>query len=417
MKRRVAVSILALAVVVLGALWGAKRFGAFGPAQAPGAVPASPPATKAAKAPEPAVSRPMLLGASDLLPVTKVELARAAEVTGTLKAVRSAFVKARVAGEILAITVREGEAVRAGQEVVRIDPTELDLRIQQAEQNARAARAQLDIAQRASANSRALVGRGFVSPTALDTALANESAAQATLDAAQTAVSLARKARADATLVAPLSGVVAQRLAQPGERIGVDGRVLEIVDLSRLEIEAAVPAEVAAPLRIGAPARLRVDGIDDWLDARVARINPSTQSGTRALLVYLEVQSHPALRQGMFARGRITIESRTALAVPLSAVRIDQAQPYLLAIETTAGDAARVVQLAVQLGMRGEHEGTDYVEITAGASEGARVLAERAGAMRPGTLVTLPASAPAAATESARAPAAAPAAAPVPASR
>ena len=411
MKHRLTAGIVAVAVIALGALWGANRFGAFGPPRAPAAAPGTAPATTAATTPSPAASQPMLLGASDLLQVGNVVISRGAEVTGTLKAVRSAFVKARVAGEILAITVREGESVRAGQEVVRIDPTELDLRIQQAEQNARAARAQLDIAQRASANSRALVGRGFVSPTALDTALANESAAQATLDAAQTAVSLARKARADATLVAPLSGVIAQRLAQPGERIGVDGRVLEIVDLSRLEIEAAVPAEVAAPLKIGARARLRADGIDDWLEARVARINPSTQPGTRALLVYLEVQSHPGLRQGMFARGRIAIESRTALAVPLSAVRIDQAQPYLLAVEPAAGDTARVVQLAVSLGMRGEHEGTDYVEITAGAREGARVLAERAGAIRPGTPVTLADTAPAAA------PATAPATAPVPASR
>ncbi len=348
-------------------------------------------------APAPAAVQPtaLMLTAQDLVELRERPLARGIEITGTLKAERSAFVKARVAGEILDIAVREGEAVRKGQVVARVDPTEVALRLRQAEQNAQAARAQLDIARRALGNSKALVAQGFVSPTTLDTAQANEAAADASLQAALAAVQLARKAEADATLLAPLSGLVAQRLAQPGERIGIDGRVLEIVDLSRLELEAAVPQDLAPRIQLGAPAFLRVDGLDAELSAQVARMNPSAQSGTRAVTVYLTVPPHPALRHGLFAHGRIVLEQRPALVLPLTAVRLDQAQPYVIEVIGTGDGALQTVQRPVTLGAQGrvDHAGGEQVEIVNGLAAGARVLTERAGLVRSGTPVTLAASA------------------------
>lgn len=377
----------ALLVLALAGGWAAKQW-----------RPAPPAVAVKAEAPLAALQ----LTEADWLTVSERTLARGVDINGSLKAVRSAFVKARVAGEILEIAVREGESVRAGQLLVRIDPTELDLRLRQTEHNVQAARAQLDIAQRALANSQALVAQGFVSPTTLDTALANRAASDAALQAAQAAVDLARKARADATLVAPLAGVVAQRLAQPGERIGIDGRLLEIVDLSQIELEASVPQEVAPRIRPGALASLRIDGLDAPLSARVARLNPSAQAGTRAVMVYLTVPAHPALRHGLFARGQIALEERKALAVPVSAVRIDQSLPYVLELVATPAGGWQVRQRPVQLGLRGqvraETEGavadrSEHVELLSGVAAGARVLAERAGLLRDGAAVTPSASA------------------------
>ena len=155
---------------------------------------------------------------ADIVTATPAALSRAIDVSGTVRAVQSAFVKARVAGEIVRIRVREGEPVRAGQVLVEQDTTELDLRLRQAEQQAASARAQLEIAQRTLANNRALVTQGFISPTALETSVSNEAAAQASLLVAQAAVDLARKARADATLAA------GDRL-----RVGSPGIVFELV--------------------------------------------------------------------------------------------------------------------------------------------------------------------------------------------
>lgn len=333
------------------------------------------------------------LAASDLLTVRRAELTRTLEVSGSLVAVNSAFVKARVAAEVKAVSVREGDSVRVGQVLAQLDTTEFDWRLRQAEQQAQAARAQLDIAQRALQNNRSLVSQGFISATALENAVSTEAGAQATLQAAMAGVELARKARADATVSAPIAGQIAQRLVQPGERVPVDARLLEIVDLSRLELQASVPPESAGLLRVGATARLRVDGIDGHVGARVMRINPSAQAGSRSVLAYLELDANPALRQGLFARGSIELERRQALLVPLSAVRTDQAEPYALKL-----DGKQVAQRPLSLGQRGQAGRDEAVEVLQGLAEGDQVLVGSLGAVRDGATVRITELRPVAAT-------------------
>jgi RND family efflux transporter MFP subunit len=324
------------------------------------------------------------LAPGDLVVARNVELARTLEVSGGLKAVNSAVVKAKVAAEVKTLTVREGDSVKAGQALGQLDTTELDWKLRQAEQTAASSRAQMEIAKRSLDNNRALVAQGFISPTGLETSVSNEAAAQANLQASIAAVELARKSRADTRLVAPIGGLVSQRLVQPGERVAVDAKLLEIVDLSKLELEAAVAPEDVAAVTTGRPAKLQIDGLATPVTARVARINPSAQAGSRSIMVYLAVDSQPALRQGLFAKGTIELMRKTTLAVPLSAVRTDQAQPYVVQVQ-----ADKAVQKNVQLGLRGEVAGQPWVEVTAGLSDGAQLLVGTTGAVRDGTLVRM----------------------------
>lgn len=328
------------------------------------------------------------LGPADVTSVRLRPLTRTLAITGGLKAVTSAVVKTKIASEIKSLTVREGDAVKAGQVIGQLDTTEFDWRLRQAEQTALAARTQLDIAKRTLANNRALVEQGFISATGLQTSVSTEAGAQASYQAAVAATELARKARADSILIAPISGIVSQRLAQPGERVGVDAKVVEIVDLSQIELEAAVAPEDVGAVQVGQTARLAVDGLDAPATATVARINPSTQAGTRAVMVYLALQPQPGLRQGLFARGGIELQRKEALVAPLSAVRVDQARPYVLAIQ---GGLAR--QRTVELGARGESQidgrTESAVELTSGAAAGDTLLRSSAGALRDGTPVKL----------------------------
>lgn len=376
--------VVAVLLVALFAVRGLKGRG-----DAPAAAASGPAAAASATLPV------LALAPQDVLTARRTELARGIEVSGTLKAVNTALVKARVAGELKSVAVREGDSVRAGQPVAQIDTTEFDWRLRQAEQQAAAAQAQLDIAQRQLANNKALVAQGFISPTALETSVSNEAGAVANLQAAKAAVELARKSRNDAAMAAPISGLVSQRLAQPGERVAVDGRVLEIVDLSTLELEAAVPPQDVAALRVGARARLEVEGGGAPLPATVVRINPAAAAGARTVPAYLSVAGAPGLRSGLFARGWIELERRSVLAIPMNAVRSDQSRPYAVLV---VGDHAEHRPLT--LGLRGLVDGSEWVEVSAGLAEGDRVLAASTGLVAAGVKLRLPAAAPSAAAPS-----------------
>ncbi|ARN20547.1 efflux RND transporter periplasmic adaptor subunit [Piscinibacter gummiphilus] len=340
----------------------------------------------------PAASAALELARNDVVTARTLDLTRTLNLSGGLKAVNTAVVKAKIAAELKSLTVREGDTVKAGQVIGQIDTTEADLRVQQAAQTAESSRAQLGIAQRALENNRALVAQGFISATGLETSVSNHAAAQASYEAAVAAVGLARKSVADARLVAPISGLISQRMVQPGERVPIDGRIVEIVDLSRIELEAAVAPEDVADVQVGQVARLRVDGLSDLVEATVARINPSTQAGTRSVMVYLALKPHPGLRQGLFAKGAVELQRKPALAVPVSTVRVDQPRPYVFTVEN-----GRIVQRLVTLGVRGDAlvdgQREASVEVTDGLADGAVVLRSTVGAVRADTAVSLAATA------------------------
>lgn len=334
------------------------------------------------------------LATSDVATVQPRELVQGLPVSGTLKAVNSAVVKSRVAGELQDLAVREGDSVKAGQVLARIDPTEFQARWQQARQQADAAQAQVALAQRAHDNNLALVDQGFISRNALDISLGNLQAAQATYRAAVAAADVARKSLEDTTLKAPLSGQVAQRLAQPGERLPIDARIVEIVDLSQLELEASVPAADSLRLKLGQSAELRVEGSSQAVAAKLVRINPSAQAASRSVTVYLSVNNPGGaqpLRQGLFAQGTLGSSRSTTLAVPLDAVRTDKVQPYVQLISD-----GKVKHQSVSLGERGLVGDQPMVAVN-GLAEGTQVIRGTAGSLREGSVVRFTAAGGAAA--------------------
>ena len=323
------------------------------------------------------------LAATDVVKAQMLDMTQGLAVSGTLKAVNSAIVKARVSGELQGLTLREGDFVKAGQVIARIDASELQARVRQAREQAESAKAQVDVVQRQYDNNKALVDQGFISKTALDTSLANLSAAQSTYKAAIAGTDVAKKSVDDTVLKAPISGQVSQRLAQTGERVGIDARIVEIVDLSRLELEATLSAVDSTQIQVGQMAQLLIEGSPKAVAAKVVRINPTAQAGSRSVLAYLSIDStaNVPLRQGLFAQGTLGTARTTLLAVPLASVRTDRPAPYVQAIEN-----AQVVYKTVELGARGTADGVDVVAVK-GLIDSAVVLRGNVGSLREGTPV------------------------------
>jgi RND family efflux transporter MFP subunit len=250
-------------------------------------------------------------------------------ISGAVRAVQSATIKARVAGELQGLTLREGDRVQAGQVVARIDTTETRARLRQAQQQADAAKAQVDISQRQFDNNRALVDQGFISATALDTSRASLDAASPATRRPWPAADVARKSLADTVLKSPIDGLVAQRLAQNGERVAVEARISKWWTCRTWKLEALLPADSLA-VRVGQKARCDLEGRSKVCRRTVVRINPSAQAGSAARCRCTSplTKAHPAgLRQGLFVQGTIAAGHRQVLAVPLDAVRTDRPRP------------------------------------------------------------------------------------------
>jgi len=329
------------------------------------------------------------LSSRDIAVVEAHPLALTLPLSGSLTPLAQATVKSKVSGVVLATTVQEGMAVAAGQVIARLDDAEARARAAQQAALLADADARLAMAKKNQANSLALLQQKYIAQNAYDTTSNAVDLAQAAVDAARAQLDLARIALADTVIRAPLAGVVSKRHAQAGEKLAPDSPVFSIVDLRQLTLDAQVPASDIPRVKVGQEVAFRVDGFGERIFAgKVVRINPSTEAGSRAMIVYIGVDNPDGLlRAGMFAKGAVTTEKSAARPLlPLTAVRAEKGSDVVYRIE-----GGKVVAQPVKLGLRNGDEG--LVEALDGIAAGATVLALPLDGIKPGDRVKLPASA------------------------
>ncbi|MEK6245411.1 MAG: efflux RND transporter periplasmic adaptor subunit [Pseudomonadota bacterium] len=320
----------------------------------------------------------------DLIIVEPRTLDRVLPLTGSLMPLTEATVKAKVAGELIAVTAREGESVRQGQVLARIDLTEVQARVAAREADVAAAKAQLVWAEKNRGQQKALLDKSFISQSAFDNIQSNYEVAAARLRAAEAELVVARKSLGDAVLVAPFAGIVSLRHAQPGERVALDAKVVSIVDLSRLQLEAPVPPAAIGQVRVGQAMNFRVEGFGEREFAgRIERINPAATAGSRSISVYAVIDNREGLlRGGMFAQGTLTLSRiEGALAVPASAVREEIGQTFVYAIED-----GLVKKRNVKVGAP---DAAGRVQVLAGLAAGDRIVRVNLGSLREGVAARL----------------------------
>jgi membrane fusion protein (multidrug efflux system) len=332
-------------------------------------------AKKAAEARDNEKGAPVTLefAPADLAVAEASPLGRWLSISGTLQPVRQATVKAKVSGDVRHLTVREGDAVQAGQLLVRVDTADLDARLIERQGQLESAKAQLAMAEKTMASNQKLLKQSFISQNAFDNSESSLSVSRGSVKSAEAQVRLAQNALKDSVATAPLSGVVAKRHVQPGEKVAFDTPLVTVVDLREMELQALIPAADIPEIRIGMTVDLTVDGFGPRkFTGRVERINPATETGTRAILVFVGIPN-PAteLRGGMFAAGRVALTTGAPVqSLPLAAVRSEGGQTFVWAIE-----GGKLVKRVIVTGRRDEETGR--VELKTVLPTATKVLAAR----------------------------------------
>jgi membrane fusion protein, multidrug efflux system len=309
--------------------------------------------------------------ATDLAHVEPRALTRWLPLSGTLQPLNQTTVAAKVAGEIRQVTVREGETVKAGQVIVRFDTADLEARLTDRIGALESSRAQLSLAEKTRTQNQLLLKQKFISQNAYDAAESNLSVSQGTLKSNEAQAQLARIALNYAVVAAPLSGVVAKRHVQPGQKVSIDAPLVTIVDLSHMELQAMVPANDIPELAIGMTVDVAIDGFGERrFPGTIERINPTTEAGTRAILVFIHIPNpDAALRGGMFGTGRVTLAAGAPVpTLPAVAIHTEAGQTFVWTIED-----GKLVRRIVTVGNRDASAGR--VEIKAALNPAYPILA------------------------------------------
>jgi len=301
------------------------------------------------------------------------------EFSGPLVAPQTAIVRAKAGGTLLTLAVAEGQRVKAGQLLATIDATEVSTRLAERQAMVESARATLVQAERTHSNNQRLADQQFISPTALDQSRAALDAARAQERATLAQLDTVRAVSRDTRIVAPIGGIVAKRHAVAGEKVSAEQNVLTIVDLARLELAGSVGTHEVSQLAPGVPVQVKVEGVEQAVAGKIARIAPAAEPGTRSIGVTIELPNpKEALRAGQYALAKVElIDPQKRLTVPASALGNTAGQDHVWLIEN--GTLAR---RAVTVGRRDGREGR--VELLEGITPASQVLAARFENLREG---------------------------------
>lgn len=334
-----------------------------------GATPAAPPAIQ--------------IGAENVVTVERGAIVIGPAISGELRAQRHATVRAELGGSMTQVHVDEGQTVRKGALLGRIDARTLDEARQSAESAVRSAENQLALARREAERTEQLVSAGALAPRELDVARSSVAAAEAQLADARSRLANAQSALRDAAIMAPIAGVVSNRAVNPGDVVSPGTVLFTIIDPSSMRLEASVPSEDVRALRVGAPVEFEVRGYDQPFEGRIERIAPQVDPATRQVPIFVAIPNTAGrLVAGLFAEGRVATEAAQGLVVPLNAVRVTDGAASVLRV---AND--RTERVAVELGLRDAR--TERVQIVSGVNEGDILLRGTAQGITPGTAVTV----------------------------
>ena len=324
------------------------------------------------------------IGAENIAVVVNGVLQSGPTVSGAITPEREAAVRAQVGGSVLQTYADQGQAVRSGQTLARIEAGGLQDVYLSARAGVTAASNNADIARRELARSEKLLAAGAIAERDIEQARRSAIAANAALADARARLATAQKQVGNTVISAPIPGVVSERPISAGDVVQPGALLFTVVDPSSMRLEGSVPAEQLSQVRLGAPVTFTVNGYPGRTFAgRVTRVNPTADPATRQVRIVISIpNAEGRLVGGLFATGRLASESHTGMLVPATAVDARSNIPAVFRIK-----GGKVERVPVQLGLR--DDASETVEIASGVQVGDTLLLGAAQGITVGTIVKI----------------------------
>jgi RND family efflux transporter MFP subunit len=312
---------------------------------------------------------PLIVSTEDVATIRNNALASGPVITGTIQPERRADVRAELSATVVQVYRENGDAVKHGDLLVKLDDTAIRDAQLAAEANSRNASQALEQATRQLERMKTLRESGMASAQALDDAEIRRNSAQNDVEAAKARLVLARQGLDRTQVRAPFDGVVSERKVSAGDTASPGKELLKVIDPASMRFEGLVSADHVGIVKAGQPVTFRVNGYGDQdFQGKVRRVDPSANPTTRqvAVLVDFVGKEQPKLA-GLYAEGRPETQTRVSLMIPPSAVvrEGDKVSAFRVG-------GNKLHKVALKLGDRDARSG-DF-PVASGLAEGDRVL-------------------------------------------
>ena len=321
------------------------------------------------------------VGEENIVRVQHDEIVTGPLVSGELEAAQEATVRAEVGGTVLAVLVDEGQGVRQGELLARIESRALEGARNSAGTAVQSADTAVAVAKLEVQRTAQLVSGGALAQQDLDRARANLASAEAQLATARAGLTSAEEQVGNTEIRAPLSGVVSGRSVGAGDVVGPGAEMFTIMDPSTMRLDASVSSDQIPSLRVGVRVQFDIRGYEEQFEGRIERINPRVDATTRQIRILVRIPNvGRRLAAGLFADGRVVAASAIGAIVASDAVNTSDPQPWVLRVRE--GRAERV---HVKIGLRDDL--TERLQIITGVEAGDILLRGAAQAITPGSAV------------------------------
>jgi membrane fusion protein, multidrug efflux system len=331
---------------------------------------------------EPAAERPapVVIGPENIAIALDTTLTTGPVLTGTLEPELAATIRAEVDGSVTGVSVDDGQAVKRGQVLARIDDTALRDAYLSARAALRSADATAELARRNADRARRLNAAGAVADREVEDAETSATNAEGQVADAKARLANAEKQLAKTVLRAPFDGVAANVTVSEGDVVQAGATLLSVLDPTTLRLEAAVPAENIAAVTPGTPVQFTVSGFESRrFTGKVERVSPAVDPATRQVRVIVSLpNAGRSLVAGLFADGRVATERREAVVVPRAAIDDRGIRPIVVRLR-----GGRVERVEVETGL--QDRVSERVEIRRGLAAGDTLLLGGAAGLAPGT--------------------------------